>query len=281
MLAHTTHHSINVGGRLLLLHTPLVMGIVNVTPNSFYASSQAITVSKALQTIETHLLQGASIIDIGGASSKPNAPVVSIDEELQRVLPVVKAAIKQFPNCIISVDTTHAQLAQATLDAGASIINDISAGIADVAMLSTVANYKCPYILMHMQGTPSTMQQQPTYANVVTEVFNFFTHRIAQARQAGITDCIADVGFGFGKTLTHNYELLNNLAHFKALQVPLLVGVSRKSMLYNVINTTAEEALNATTVANTIALINGAKLLRVHDVQAAVEAIKIVDRCKN
>lgn len=281
MLTNSTHHSLNVQGKLLMLHTPLVMGIVNATPNSFYAQSQATTVAKALHTIETHLLQGASIIDIGGASSKPNAPIVTIEEELQRVLPVVKATIMQFPNCIISVDTTHAQVAQATLDAGASIINDISAGTADTAMLNTVAHYQCPYILMHMQGTPSTMQQQPTYNNVVTDVFSFFTERLAQARQAGINDCIVDVGFGFGKTIEHNYELLNNLAHFTALQVPLLVGVSRKSMVYNVLNITPDEALNATTVANTIALMNGAKLLRVHDVQAAIEAVKIVARCTN
>jgi dihydropteroate synthase len=252
------------------------MGIVNVTPDSFYSANAHTTVTAAIDTIAQQLAQGATIIDIGGTSSKPNAAVVSVADELNRVLPVVEQAVKLFPNIIISIDTTSAHVAQATLDAGASIINDISAGTHDPKMLATVAQYACPYILMHAQGTPSTMQNNPTYNNVVTEVFQFFTERIALARQAGINDVVIDVGFGFGKTLTHNYELLNNLTHFNSLGVPMLVGVSRKSMLYKLLDTTPEESLNATTVANTIALMQGANLLRVHDVKAAMEAVKIV-----
>ncbi len=269
-------HSLNIHGKLFYLHQPIVMGIVNVTPDSFYSVNAHTNVTAAIDTIEQQLSEGATIIDIGGASSKPNAAVVSVADELNRVLPVVTQAVKLFPNIIISIDTTSAYVAQATLDVGASIINDVTAGAHDSSMLATVAQYACPYILMHAQGTPSTMQNNPTYTNVVTEVFAFFTERIALARQAGINDVIIDVGFGFGKTLTHNYELLNNLAHFNSLGVPVLVGVSRKSMLYKLLDTTPEDSLNATTVANTIALLQGANILRVHDVKAAMEAIKIV-----
>jgi dihydropteroate synthase len=273
------NYSINVSGKLLLLHQPIVMGIINVTPDSFYDTSRS-TVTQALSSIDQQLQQGATIIDIGGASSKPNAEPVAASEELSRVLPVVTQAIKLFPNAILSIDTTNALVAQATLDAGASIINDISAGLQDANMLSTVAKNKCPYILMHMQGSPSTMQLNPNYGNVVMEVFSYLNNRIKAAHSAGINDVIADVGFGFGKNLQHNYELLNMLAYFKQLGVPLLAGVSRKSMLYKLLDITLNDALNATTAANTIALMNGALILRVHDVKAAVEAIKIVNALK-
>ncbi|MBC7411971.1 MAG: dihydropteroate synthase [Bacteroidia bacterium] len=279
MQSANNKYSLNINGKLLHLHTPVVMGIVNVTPDSFYSIN--ITTNAALNTIEQQLEEGATIIDIGGASSKPNAVIVTEHEELSRVLPVVQQAVKLFPNIIISVDTTSASVAKAVLDLGASCINDISAGRNDAKMFATVAQYGCPYILMHAQGTPSTMQNNPKYDNVTTEVFQFFTERLSLAREAGINDIIIDVGFGFGKTVTHNYELLNNLTHFNNLGVPLLVGVSRKSMLYKLVDTTPENALNVTIVANTIALMNGANILRVHDVKAAIEAIKVVGAMRN
>ena len=222
------------------------------------------------------LHQGAAVIDIGGMSTKPGAEVITPDAELARIMPHLQNIIRHFPDAIISVDTVHAKVALQALQAGAHIINDISAGRLDAAMISIVAKYKAPYVIMHMQGMPNSMQQNPTYNNVLTEVTDFFAERIAACMHAGITDIVLDPGFGFGKTVEHNYTLLRNLKYLAQFNLPLLAGVSRKSMICKVLGVNPDKALNGTTAVNTLALLNGANILRVHDVKEAVEAIKIV-----
>jgi len=272
---------INCKGKLLSLDIPIVMGIINATPDSFYEHSRQPSVDKALELAEKHLLAGASILDIGGYSSKPGAENVSVEEELNRVIPVISEIQKRFPKTIISVDTFRSQVAHKALEAGAAIINDISAGEMDEQMFDLVIAAKVPYIMMHMQGTPQTMQINPTYKDIVQEVTYYFSKKVAYLQSKGVADIILDLGFGFGKTIEHNYTLLNQLEHFHLFNLPILAGVSRKSMLYKPLEISAIEALNATTVAHTIALLKGAKILRTHDVKEAVEAIKITQLTTN
>ncbi len=255
---------------------PLVMGILNITPDSFHRGSRQDSVENALTTAERMLDAGASILDVGGASSRPGSTELSVEEERSRVLPVVAALIDRFPDTLISIDTWRATIAAEAVAAGASMVNDISAGLMDADMLQTVAELRVPYILMHMQGTPRTMQQAPKYVDVLAEVVKFLSERIAAARNSGIADVIVDPGFGFGKDRDHNFALLKGLGSIKQLGVPVLVGLSRKRMINEVLGTLPENALNGTTVLNTIAVQNGADILRVHDVQEAVEVVKLL-----
>ncbi len=270
--------TLNLRGKLLDLSTPLVMGILNLTPDSFYqpeGRDGQPALNQVLKEAEQMLQDGASILDLGAYSSRPNAEHISAAEELQRLLPVLQALVKTFPEAVFSVDTFRAEVAEKAIEAGAHIINDISAGELDENMFETVARLKVPYILMHMQGTPQTMQNNPSYEHVIPELTDYFVKKIQKLHDLGAYDLLIDPGFGFGKTLEHNYEILGKLETFKMLQVSLLAGVSRKSMIYKVLGGTAADALNGTTVANTIALLKGAKILRVHDVKPAVEAVKI------
>ncbi|WP_435413749.1 dihydropteroate synthase [Psychroserpens mesophilus] len=253
------------------------MGILNVTPDSFYDGGRFRNTSSVMRQVDQMLEEGATFIDVGAYSSKPNADDVSETEELQRILPVVDLIIKNFPEILLSVDTFRSEVAKQCIDAGASLINDISAGHLDKNMLKTVAKLKVPYIMMHMRGTPKTMQQQTHYKNLVKEILFYFSERIEKARALGIVDLIIDPGFGFAKTLEQNYELLNKLELLNITDLPLLVGMSRKSMIYKTLDTSAEHALNGTTVLNTIALQKGAHILRVHDVKEAVESIKLTN----
>ncbi len=269
--------TLNCKGRLLVVDKPLVMGIINTTPDSFYPGSRYEGTDAILQQAEQMLKEGATILDIGGQSTRPGSEKLSADEELNRVIAPVEAIAKNFPEAFISIDTYYSKVAAAVVAAGATIVNDISAGSIDAAMIETVAALKIPYVLMHMQGTPQTMQQQAQYKNVTKEVLDFLIKKVNDLHKAGIIDVIVDPGFGFGKTITHNFELLRNLSVFKMLNSPILLGISRKSSIYKTLGTTAEEALNGTTVLNTIGLMNGASILRVHDVKEAVEAIKLFD----
>ena len=270
--------TINCKGTLLDLTTPRVMGILNVTPDSFFDGGKYKNEHDFLAQTEKMLNEGATFIDIGAYSSRPGAKHISEEEELQRMLPVVELLVKNFPEILISIDSFRSRVVEESVNAGAAIINDISGGKMDTNMFETVAKLQVPYIMMHMQGTPQNMQQNPQYENVVTEVLSFFAEQLFKLRQLKVNDVIIDVGFGFGKTVDQNYELLKNLSLFKKLDVPILTGVSRKSMLYKLLGTSAQEALNATTVANTIALLNGTHILRVHDVKEAVEAVTIVNQ---
>jgi dihydropteroate synthase len=260
--------------------TSQVMGIINVTPDSFYDGGTNSTNDAVILTAEKHLKEGATILDIGGLSSRPGAQLISEEEELSRVIPALQLILKYFPSALISIDTFRGKVAEEALSNGASIINDISAGRFDESIVEVVAKRKCPYIIMHMQGIPQNMQQNPSYENVVKEVKTFFEERVDFMNRQGVTNLILDVGFGFGKTLAHNYQLLNCLKEFKAFGYPILAGVSRKSMLTKLLEITTEQSLNATTVANTLALVNGANILRVHDVKEAVEAVRIYNATK-
>ena len=266
---------INCKGELICFDTPKVMGILNITPDSFYAQSRT-TPAEVLRKAEQMLEEGATFVDIGGYSSRPNAQEVSPQEELQRVMPVVEALVKHFPEIRISVDTFRAEVARESLEAGACIINDISAGQIDPAIWEVVAHYQVPYIAMHMRGTPQTMQTYTEYDKLTKDILYYFSQVKDKARQLRINDLIIDPGFGFSKTLAQNYELMQQLALFKALECPILVGISRKTMIYKLLDTTPETALNGTTVLNTFALLHGADILRVHDVKEAVECVKIV-----
>ena len=268
--------TLNCKGRLLVMDKPVVMGIINATPDSFYSGSRHQGTAAILRQAEQMIEGGAAILDIGGQSTKPGSLRISKDEELQRVIGPIEAVHKKFPEIVISVDTFYSKVATESIAAGASIINDISAGKIDELMIQTVASLQVPYILMHMQGTPDMMQQHPHYENVTREVLDFFIQETGTLHKAGIKDIIIDPGFGFGKTIAHNFELLKHLPVFKMLNCPVLLGVSRKSAIYKTLGITAAEALNGTTVLNTIGLINGVTILRVHDVKATVEALKIV-----
>jgi dihydropteroate synthase len=270
--------TINCKGNLVDLSSPKVMGILNITPDSFYDGGRYKNESEILNQVEKMLLDGATFIDVGAYSSRPGAQHISEEEELKRSLPVINLLLQHFPEIIISVDTFRSKVAKETINAGAALINDISGGKMDDNMFATVSKLQVPYILMHMLGTPQNMQQNPVYENVTKEIISFFAAQIYKLRQLKLNDVVIDVGFGFGKTIDHNFELLKNLALFKSLDVPILTGVSRKSMLYKTLDVSAKEALNATTSANTIALLNGANILRVHDVKEAVEAVKIVHK---
>ena len=268
--------TLNCRGRLLIVDKPIVMGIINATPDSFYAESRHSGVDAVLQQAEQMLKEGAGILDIGGQSTRPGSEKVTAEEELKRVISAIEAIHRQFPGAIISIDTYYSVVAKEAVDAGASIVNDISAGRMDELMIPLVASLQVPYVLMHMKGTPQTMQQSAQYDDVTKEVLDFFISKTAQLRQAGIRDIIIDPGFGFGKTIEHNFELLRNLSLFKIPGCPLLLGISRKSTIYKTLNVPVEEALNGTTVLNTIGLMNGADIIRVHDVKEAEQATKLV-----
>ncbi|WP_397445522.1 dihydropteroate synthase [Polaribacter sp. R77954] len=272
--------TINCKGTLVDVSSPKVMGILNITPDSFYDGGKYKDETAILHQVEKMLTEGATFIDVGAYSSRPGAAHISEDEELKRILPVIDLLIQNFPEIIISVDTFRSKIASGTVHAGAAIINDISGGNMDDKMFATVANLQVPYILMHMLGTPQNMQKNPVYDDVVKDIISFFAKQIFELHQLKLNDLIIDVGFGFGKTIAHNYEILKNLALFKSLDAPILAGVSRKSMLYKTLDISAQEALNATTSANTIALLNGANILRVHDVKEAIEAVKIVEQVR-
>ena len=267
--------TLNCKGRLLVVDKPIVMGIINVTPDSFYSGSRVEGVNNILQVAERMLGEGAGILDIGGQSTRPGSEIISCEEELKRVIPAIEAIIEKFPAAIISIDTYYAEVAKVAVEAGASIINDISAGTMDDQMIKTVADLKVPYILMHMKGTPQTMQQMATYENITGEVLDFFISKMHELKLAGIKDIIIDPGFGFAKTIDQNFELLKNLSVFRMLDKPILLGISRKSTIYKTLGIPPEESLNGTTVLNTIGLLNGASILRVHDVKEAKHAITL------
>lgn len=271
---------INCNGRLIDLSRPRVMGILNCTPDSFFDGGTYATKNQLLQQAEKMLTDGAHFIDIGAYSSKPNAQFVSEDEEINRLVPVIELIAKQFPDALLSVDTFRAKVAEAAVNSGAAVINDISAGKLDDAMLPTVGKLKVPYIMMHMCGTPQTMTSLTQYDDIVHDMLLYFSERIAAARSYGINDIIIDPGFGFAKTLEQNYEVLKKMELFNMVQLPLLAGVSRKSMIYKLLGTTPQEALNGTTVLNTLALTKGAKILRVHDVKEAVEAVALFEKMR-
>jgi len=268
--------TINCHGKLVDLSSPKVMGILNITPNSFYDGGKHSDEKSALSQIEKMLSEGASFIDIGAYSSKPSAEFVSEEEEISRLVPMIELVLKHFPETLISVDTFRANVAKAGIENGACIINDISAGSFDDKMMQTVAELQVPYIMMHMKGNPQTMQGLTQYENITKEMLFYFSEKVAKARSLGINDLIVDPGFGFAKTLEQNFEVMNNLELFQMLELPILVGISRKSMIYKTLETSADFALNGTTVLNTIALQKGANILRVHDVKEAVETIKLV-----
>lgn len=272
--------SINCKGRLLTFDNPLVMGIINTTPDSFYKGSRKENTEIVLQTAERMLVEGATILDVGGQSTRPGSSRVPVDEELKRTIPAIEAITHAFPNAFISADTFYAKVAEEAVAAGASMVNDVSAGSVDDALLETVGRLGVPYVLMHMQGDPQTMQQNPVYNNVVLEVFDYLNFKIRSLTEAGIKDIIIDPGFGFGKTAEHNLQILQQLDYFKKLGLPLLIGLSRKATIYKTLGITADEALNGTTVLNTISLLKGADILRVHDVKEAVEAVKLVQAFK-
>ena len=272
---------INVNGRLMDLSEPQVMGILNVTPDSFYAGSRSETEKDIVQRLHQIIDEGASIIDIGGYSSRPNAEHISAEEEMSRLRNGLEIIRKHSPNAVVSVDTFRADVAKMCVEEyGVAIINDISAGQMDEEMFPTIAKLGVPYIIMHMKGTPQDMQVSPKYDHFLKEIFYYFSEKAQKLRDLGVKDIIIDPGFGFGKTLEHNYELMNHLEEFSLFELPLLVGVSRKSMIYKLLETTPEEALNGTTALHTIALLKGANILRVHDVKEAVESIKIVQKMK-
>jgi len=271
--------TLNAGGKLIDLGSPKVMGIINLTPDSFYADSRKQDIEAILLQAEKMLTEGATFLDLGAYSSRPGAEDISVQREMDRLLPAVEAIVAKFPDAVLSIDTFRSQVAEAAVNAGAHIINDISGGELDADMFATVARLQVPYILMHMKGNPQNMVQQATYENVFDEVFDYFTDKYHQLKKLGIKDVIIDPGFGFAKKSKHSYELMRRLQDFNVLQLPILVGISRKTMIYNLLGNTADEALNGTTALNAIALTKGANILRVHDVKEAVEAVKIWEMC--
>jgi len=272
---------INCNGKLVDLSSAKIMGILNITPDSFFDGGKYNVPIQIISQVEKMLNEGATFIDVGAYSSRPGAKHISEEEELNRILPVIQLLAKEFSDIIISVDTFRSKIAEHCIDNGASLVNDISAGSMDSNMFITIAKLQVPYIIMLLEGTPKNMQSNPTYNDIVNEVLFYFSKKIVELRDLGVNDIITDVGFGFGKTLEHNYHLLKNLSLFKNLEVPILAGVSRKSMLFKPLNISPKEALNATTSANTIALLNGANILRVHDVKEAMQAIKVVELLNN
>jgi dihydropteroate synthase len=268
-------YTLNCKGKLLIIDKPLVMGIINVTPDSFYDGGKHNSLDNIIALAEKMVTDGADILDIGGQSTRPKSERISTDDELQRVLPVIKAIHHHFPQIVISIDTYHSKVAQETVAAGASIVNDISAGNMDIDMIPTVGLLKVPYVCMHMKGNPDTMQKDTVYDDVVKDVLDFFIAKTNECKKAGITDVIIDPGFGFGKTIRHNFQLLKELNTFSMLRKPILAGLSRKSTIYKTLGITSEEALNGTTVLNTMALMNGSSILRVHDVKEAKQAVKL------
>ena len=273
--------TINCKGSLIDLSSPKVMGILNVTPDSFYDGGRYKSDKTILNQVARMLDEGATFIDIGGYSSRPGAKDVSLEEELNRVIPIVEVILKQFPEAVLSIDTFRSRVAEAAIKAGAAIINDISAGQLDDDMFPLIGKLQVPYIMMHMKGTPQTMKDETSYNDLLKDINYYFSERIAEARTHKIIDIIVDPGFGFSKTLGQNYELLNKLELLHFTKLPLLVGVSRKSMIYNLLNVNPEEALNGTTSIHTIALMKGASILRAHDVKEALECISIYNSLNN
>jgi dihydropteroate synthase len=273
--------TINCKGKLIDFNVPKVMGILNITPNSFFDGGSYLDNDSILFQVEKMLSDGATFIDVGGYSSKPNAEFVSEQEELNRILPAIQLILNQFPETLLSIDTFRSSVAKASIENGAAMINDISAGKLDDKMLETIANFQVPYCMMHLRGTPETMQTLTNYDDIVKEMLFYFSERVAAARAFGINDLIIDPGFGFAKTIEQNYEVLQKLELFQMLELPILVGFSRKSMIYKTLNSNALEALNGTTVLNTLALAKGAKILRVHDVKEAVECVKLFEKTSN
>lgn len=275
------NYNINIRGNLLDLSTPKVMGIINITPDSFYNYSSCSDIAEINKRVEKMLSEGADIIDIGALSTRPGSEEVSAKEETNRLLPVLKDLRKNFNDIVISIDTYRAEIVEIVSNEGADMINDISGGQFDENLFEAVAKSNLPYILMHTPSYPNVMQKQTNYENILSEIAIYFKNRISKLHDLGVKDIIIDPGFGFGKTLEQNYHLLQNLDFFNSLSCPILVGVSRKSMIYRSLNSTAEDALNGTSIVNTLALLKGANILRVHDVKEAKEAIKIVDLYKS
>ena len=272
--------NISCKGKLIDLTTPKIMGILNLTPDSFYDGGLYNNIDSALAQTEKMLLEGATFIDIGGASSKPGAVEISIDEELARVLPVLEEIHKKFPETIISIDTYRSDVAKKAVEAGAAMVNDISGGNLDAKMLKTVGMLGVPYVAMHMLGKPENMQDNPSYNNILTHIRSFFTSKIDTAHKAGIHDIIIDPGFGFGKNLEHNYSLLKNLSSIQIHGIPMLIGVSRKSMIHKLLQIEVTDALIGTTILNTVALLQGTQILRVHDVKEAHQAVQLIEKLK-
>ena len=272
--------TINCRGKLIDLASPIVMGILNVTPDSFFADSRAPNVVALLAQAERHLSEGATILDIGGMSTRPGAEMINETTELNRIVPAIRAITRAFPKAIVSVDTFRANIARACVQEGAHIVNDISGGSLDEKMFETVADLNVPYILMHTRGTPQTMQSLTQYNDVTLEILDFFIERVGILRGLKVKDIILDVGFGFAKNTAQNFELLKKLPVFKILECPILAGISRKGMIWKTLGITPEESLNGTTAAHVFALQGGAKILRVHDVKAAIEAIRIFENCQ-
>ncbi len=275
-------NTINLNGRLIDLSKPVVMGILNVTPDSFFDGGKYKTVKKVVKRAEEILEQGGTIIDIGAVSTQPGSEGISTKDEIERLLPAVKAVKKEFPQAFVSIDTYRSWVALKVIEeCGPCIVNDVSGGNFDANMFDTIGKLGVPYILMHMLGTPIKMQENPVYEDIIRDISLFFTDRVKQLNKAGVKDVIIDPGFGFGKTLAQNYELLNRLDSFKVFQLPVMVGVSRKSMIFKLLGTKPDDALNGTSVVNTLALIGGADLLRVHDVREAVEAVRIMNMVRS
>ena len=271
--------TLNCKGRVLAIDKPLVMGIINVTPDSFYAGSRNSDQSAVLRIAEQMLGEGADILDLGGQSTRPGSILVDSEEELQRIIGPIEAIYRHFPDAIISIDSFYSRVAKAAVEAGARIVNDTSAGSMDPQIIPVVAELRVPYVLMHMKGMPGNMQTSPTYEDVTREVLDFLIQKKASLQKARITDIIIDPGFGFGKTAAHNFELLRNLSVFNIMESPLLLGISRKSTISKTLGVTTEQALNGTTVLNTIGLMHGASILRVHDVKEAREAVTLYKHC--
>ncbi|WP_338759228.1 dihydropteroate synthase [Bernardetia sp. ABR2-2B] len=272
--------TLRIKNKLISLQKPIVMGILNVTPDSFYEGSRIKTDKSILQKASQMLEEGATILDIGGYSTRPNADDISIEEEINRVVNPIRLIKKEFPNAIISIDTFRSKVARQAVEAGADLINDVSGGSLDIQMFETVASLNVPYILMHMRGNPQTMKTLTNYENIITEMMTYFQQRITTLKSFGVEEIILDLGFGFAKTIDQNYFLLKNLAVFEQLEFPILAGISRKSMIYKQLAIPVSEALNGTTVLNTIAIQNGAKILRVHDVKEAMETIQLLSYLK-
>jgi dihydropteroate synthase len=270
-------YTLNLRGRLFVIDRPQVMGILNITPDSFFAGSRTPSVQESVERAGRMLEQGAAILDIGGQSTRPGSTRIDAAEEAARVLPVIEAIVRAFPAAVLSIDTYHASVAEAAVKVGASIVNDISGGHMDTAMLPTVGGLGVPYVCMHMQGVPETMQETPEYAEVTRDVLDYFIRRVADCRAAGIRDIILDPGFGFGKTMSHNFELFRNMEALHMAGLPLLIGWSRKSTIWKTLGISAAESLNGTTVMHTLAVIRGAAILRVHDVREAVEVVNLLE----
>ena len=266
---------INCKGDLIDLSIPKVMGILNVTPNSFFDGGKYKNEEEIISQVDKMLFEGAAFIDIGAYSSKPSAEFVTEQEEIERIVPVIELILKHFPKALLSIDTFRAEVAKASIESGAAIINDIAAGELDDKMFDVIAQYNVPYIMMHMRGNPQTMQSLTQYEDIMKEMMFYFSEKVNRARSLGINDLILDPGFGFAKTTDQNYEVMQKMELFNLLELPVLTGISRKSMIYKILNNTAQEALNGTTVLNTIALTKGAKILRVHDVKEAVECVTL------